>query len=39
MVQNYDEVNDMEDKAFHIKETAFEVQTKARKIEQEAKSR
>ena len=34
MVENQQEVADMENKALNIKETAFEVQTKARKLEQ-----
>ena len=33
MVENSELVNDMEDKSVGIKETAFEVQTRARKIE------
>ena len=39
IVNNADLVNDMEDKSGNIRETAFEVQTRARKIEQEAKKR
>ena len=39
IVENQSDIADMEDKSSNIRETAFEVQTRARKIEKEARKR